>query len=46
MQIEDSQFEIFFVSVAVSVALQGSDFAVDRLQLSCADRMFVPVEDE
>ena len=31
MQIEDSEFEIFVISVAVSVALQGSDLAVDDL---------------
>ena len=46
MQVEDSQFEIFFVLIAISVALQGSDFAVECLQLSGADRMFVPVKDE
>jgi len=42
MQVEDSRLEIFLVSVAISVALQGSDVAVDYLQLSSAGRMFVP----
>ncbi len=34
MQVEDSEFEIFVVAVAVSVALEGSDLTVDHFKLS------------
>ena len=46
MQIEDSEFKVLVVAVAVGVALQCSDFAVDCFELSGADRMFVPVQDK
>ncbi len=46
MQIEDSEFKVLVVAVAVGVALQGSDLAVDCLQLSGADTVFVPVQDK
>ena len=46
MQVEDSEFEIFVVAVAVGVALQGSYLAVDHFQLSSADAVFVPVQDK
>ena len=46
MQIEDSEFEVLVVTVAVGVALQGSDLAVDCLELSGADTVFVPVQDK
>ena len=46
MQIEDSEFEIFVVPVAVGVALQGSNLTVDHFQLSGADAVFVPVQDK
>ncbi len=46
MQIEDSEFEIFVVAVAVGVTLQDSDLAVDCVQLSRADTVFVPVQDK
>jgi len=46
MQIEDSEFEIFVVPVAVGVALQGSNLTVYHFQLSGADAVFVPVQDK
>ena len=46
MQIEDSEFEIFAVPVAVGVELQDSDLAVDCLQRSRADTVFMPVQDK
>lgn len=46
MQIEDSEFEIFIVPIAVGVALQGSDLTVDDFQLSGTDAVFVPVQNE
>ena len=42
MYIEDSEFEIFVVPIAVGVALQGSYLAIHHFQLSCADAVFVP----
>ena len=46
MQIEDSEFEIFVVPIAVGVALQGSDLTVDHFQLCGADTVCVPVQDK
>ena len=46
MQIEDSEFEIFVVPIAVRVPLQGSDLTVDNFQLSGADVVFVPVQNK
>ena len=46
MQIEDSEFEIFVVAIALGVTLQGSDLTVDHFQLSGADTVFVPVQDK
>ena len=46
MQIEDSEFEVFVVPVAIGVALEGSYFAVDCFELAGAERMFMPVEDK
>jgi hypothetical protein len=46
MKIEDSEFEIFIVSIAVGVALEGSDLTVGYFQLSGADTVFVPVQDK
>lgn len=46
MQIEDSEFEVFVVPIAIGVALQSSDLAVDHFQLSSADAVFVPVQDK
>ena len=42
MEIEDSQFEIFVVSIAGGVALQRSDFGVDGLQRCRADAVLMP----
>ena len=46
VQIEDSEFEIFVVPIAVGVALEGSDLTIDRFELSSADSVFVPVQDK
>ena len=46
MQIEDSQFEIFVVSIAVGIALQRSDFGVDGLQPRRADAVLMPISVE
>jgi len=43
VQIRDSQFEIFVVSIAVGVALRRSDFGVDGLQPCRADAVLMPV---
>jgi len=46
VQIEDSEFEILVVPIAVGVALQGSDLTVDHFQLSRADTVLMPVQDK
>jgi hypothetical protein len=46
VQIEDSEFDIFVISVAPSIPLQGSDLVVDDFQLSDADAVFVPVQNQ
>jgi hypothetical protein len=46
VQIEDSEFEIFLILIAIGVALQSSDHAIDHFQLSGADAVFVPVQNK
>ena len=46
MQIEDSEFEVLAVAVAVGVSLEGSDLTVDYFELAGADTVFVPVQDK
>ena len=46
MQVEDSEFEILVVPIAVGVTLEGSDLAVEDFQLCSADAVFVPVQNE
>ena len=46
MYVEYSEFEIFVITVAIGVTLQGCDLAIDCLQLAGADGMIVPVENE
>jgi hypothetical protein len=35
VQVEYSEFEIFVISVAVGVALQGTDLSIDGLLFPC-----------
>jgi hypothetical protein len=46
VQIEDSEFEIFVVSITIGVTLQCSNLTVDHFQLPGADTVFVPVQDK
>ena len=46
MEVEDTKFEVFIISVAASLSLEHADLSVHNFQFAGADRMFVPIEDE
>lgn len=46
MEVEDSEVEVFFISIAVGIALEGLDSAVHGLQFAGADAMFIAVQDK
>lgn len=46
MKIEDSEFEISIIVIAVGVTLEGSNLTVDYFQLSGADTVFVQIQNK
>ena len=46
MEVEDSEFQVLVISIAVCVSLEGFDFTIGSFQFCGTDAMFVPIEQE